>query len=349
MKKKNVLNLIKYYSEKNDAAFRNEAYEIAKYFDEINNYQLSEYIMGLLSSTNTFSPQMDEKTSHYFRKLETKSESLPLPEEIKEDILGIVNAVGHNVGVNKFLFQGPPGTGKTESVKQIARILNRELFIVDFNQLIDSKLGQTGKNIAELFDEIRDVPNPEKVVVLFDEIDILAVDRINSNDLREMGRATSSVLKGLDSINNKVVLIATTNLFNAFDKALIRRFDSVVDYGRYSNDDLIEIAEIILNEFLPKFKSAGRNMRLFKKIISNMDSIPYPGDLKNMIKTSLAFSNPNSEFDYLKRLCKSVLGDATSNIIELHARGFTLREMEILTGISKSQISREIKEAPDIE
>ena len=349
MKKKNVLNLIKYYSEKNDTAFRNEAYEIAKYFDEINNYQLSEYIMGLLSSTNTFSPQIDEAKSHYFKKVETSSESLPLPEEIKEDVLGIVNAVGHNVGVNKFLFQGPPGTGKTESVKQIARILDRELFIVDFNQLIDSKLGQTGKNIADLFDEIQGVPNPEKVVVLFDEIDILAVDRINSNDLREMGRATSSVLKGLDSINNKVVIIATTNLFSAFDKALIRRFDSVVDYGRYSDEDLIEIAEIILNEFLPKFKSAGRNMRLFKKIIGTMESIPYPGDLKNMIKTSLAFSNPNSEFDYLKRLCKSALGEMKSNIIELHAKGFTLRELEILTGISKSQISRDIKEVSDNE
>lgn len=343
MKKKNVLNLIKYYSEKNDMAFRNEAYEIARYFDEINNYELAEYIMGLLSSNNTFSPQIDDTTSQYFRKVDTSSKSLPLPEEIKDDILGIVNAVGHNIGVNKFLLQGPPGTGKTESAKQIARILNRELFIVDFNQLIDSKLGQTGKNIAELFDEIRNVPNPEKVVVLFDEIDILAVDRINSNDLREMGRATSSVLKGLDSINNKVVLIATTNLFNAFDKALIRRFDSVVDYGRYTNEDLIEIAEIILNEFLPKFKSAGRNMRLFKKIIANMDIIPYPGDLKNMIKTSLAFSNPNSEFDYLKRLSKSALGEITSNVIALQARGFTLREMEILTGISKTQISREIK------
>lgn len=349
MKKKNVLNLIKYYSEKNDIAFRNEAYEIAKYFDEINDYQLSEYIMGLLSNTNTFSPQVEESKSQYFRKLETSSDALPLPEEIKDDVLGIVNAVGHNVGINKFLFQGPPGTGKTESVKQIARILDRELFVVDFNQIIDSKLGQTGKNIAELFDEIQAVSNPEKVVVLFDEIDILAVDRINSNDLREMGRATSSVLKGLDSINNKVVIIATTNLFNVFDKALIRRFDSVVDYGRYSREDLIEIAEITLNKFLPKFKSAGRNMRLFKKIIGNMEEIPYPGDLKNMIKTSLAFSNPNSEFDYLKRLYKSALGEKKFNIIDLSNKGFTLREMELLTGVSKSQIAREIKEDSDNE
>ncbi len=30
MKKKNVINLIKYYSEDNDAGFRSEAYEIAR-------------------------------------------------------------------------------------------------------------------------------------------------------------------------------------------------------------------------------------------------------------------------------------------------------------------------------
>ena len=32
MKKKNVINLIKYYTERNDAAFRDEAYEIAVAF-----------------------------------------------------------------------------------------------------------------------------------------------------------------------------------------------------------------------------------------------------------------------------------------------------------------------------
>ena len=38
----------------------------------------------------------------------------------------------------------------------------------------------------------------DKVIFLFDEIDALALDRTNSHDLREMGRATSTLLKGLD-------------------------------------------------------------------------------------------------------------------------------------------------------
>lgn len=345
MKKKNVLNLIKYYAEKNDVAFRNEAYEIARNFDETNDYQLSEYIMALLSDTNTFSPQMEETTHMFFTKLDVNTDPLPLPDSIKNNILGIVNAVGYNAGINKFLFEGPPGTGKTETVKQIARILERELFVVDFDLVIDSKLGQTSKNIASLFDEIRNVSHPEKVVVLFDEIDAIAIDRINANDLREMGRATSSVLKGLDGLNDRVLLIATTNLYKSFDKALIRRFDSVIDFSDYTQEDLMEIGEIMLNELLLKFKSAGRNMRLFNKILGCMNPIPYPGELKNLIKTSLAFSDPNNEYDYLRRLFGAVDKQRVdADLKDMQNKGFTVREIEILTGVSKSQVSRELKE-----
>lgn len=345
MKKKNILNLIKYHAEKNDVAFRNEAYEIAKDFDNTNDYQLSEYIMALLSDTNTFIPQIEGSDNVFVKKMDISSGPLPLPEIIKDDILGIINAVGHNAGVNKFLFQGPPGTGKTESAKQIARILERELFIVDFDSLIDSKLGQTSKNISLLFDEISSVSNPNKVIILFDEIDAIAIDRINSNDLREMGRATSSVLKGLDSLNDKIVLIATTNLYNSFDKALTRRFDVVIDFSRYTQKDLVDIGEAILNDLLFKFRFAGRNMRLFKKILGFMDVIPYPGELKNLIKSSLAFSDPSNEYDYLKKLYLNTCKDNINmDLKSLQDKGLTLREIEILTGVSKSQVSRELKE-----
>ena len=345
MKKKNILNLIKYYAEKNDVAFKNEAYEIARYFDEIKDYQLSEYIIALLSDVNTFSPQMESDTHIFLKKMDINNTPLPLPDSIKDSVLGIMNAVGHNLGVNKFLFEGPPGTGKTETGKQIARILERELFIVEFDSIVDSKLGQTSKNIAALFDEIRNISHPEKIIILFDEIDAIAIDRINSNDLREMGRATSAVLKGLDNLSDNIVLIATTNLYKSFDKALTRRFDSIIDFGRYTQEELLEIAEIILNGLLTKFKNAGRNMRLFKKILSSMDVIPYPGELKNFIKTSLAFSSPNDEYDYLKRLYNTINKDNKENSLkDIQNKGFTVREIEILTGVSKSQVSRKSKE-----
>lgn len=300
--------------------------------------------MALLSGTNTFVPQDNEYSLPFFVKVNLTTENtLPLPTQIKNDIVGIINSIGHKVGLNKFLFEGEPGTGKTETVKQIARILDRELYVIDFDSVIDSKLGQTSKNLASVFEELSNLPHPEKVIILFDEIDSIALDRINSNDLREMGRVTSSMLKGLDGLSDNVVLIATTNLLKQFDKALLRRFDSVVNFNRYNKDELVEVAESILNNFLSKFKFAARNMRLFRKILLTMDHIPYPGDLKNIIKTSLAFSDPNNEYDYLKKFYESISpkNDATK-LKMLQNHGFTVREIELLTGVSKSQVSREL-------
>lgn len=344
MKKKNIINLIKYYSEKNDAGFRAEAYEIANDFDKSGDYQLSEYIMALMSNANIFLPQINDENLNFLQKVHLNQEPLPLPEAIKEDIVGVINAISHNAGINKFLFEGAPGTGKTETVKQVARILERELFIVDFDSVVDSKLGQTSKNIAALFNEIAKLPYPERAIVLFDEIDAIALDRLNSNDLREMGRATSSVLKGLDNLNETVVLIATTNLYNSFDKALSRRFDAIINFNRYSQDDLIEVAETIVNVLLTKFKFASKNTRLLKKVLKLMDPIPYPGELKNLLKTSLAFSSPNDEFDYLRKLYNAVDKKIGNDLKSMQDYGFTVREIEILTGVSKSQVSRELKE-----
>lgn len=158
-----------------------------------------------------------------------------------------------------------------------------------------------------------------------------------------MGRATTAVLKGLDELNDKIILIATTNLYKHFDKALIRRFDHVVDFNKYSQKDLAEISEIILNYYLSKFKKVSKNMNLFKKIISLKETLPYPGDLKNIIKTCLAFSDPENGYDYLKRLYKTLLDEEPSDLKKLKNQGFTTREIEALTGVSKSQVYRELK------
>lgn len=347
MKKKNVINLIRYHEEKNEAAFRAEALEIAKYFFDNGDNLVGDYIMGLLSNANVFIPQGSNFNLNYFEKINVGNTSLPLPKEIINDIYGIINAVNHNIGINKFLFEGPPGTGKTESVKQVARVLARELYSVDFSSIIDSKLGQTQKNMAEVFSEIKMLPRPDNVIILFDEIDAIAMDRINSQDIREMGRVTSSILKELDNLDARVIFIATTNLYKNLDKALTRRFDAIVSFDRYSKDDLLDISESILNEYLPKFEKAGRDIKLFRKIMSLLSNPPYPGELKNIIRTALAFSEPNSEYDYLKRLYTAILLQEKMqdlSVKELKDRGFTVRDVEKLTGIPKSNVSRMLKE-----
>jgi hypothetical protein len=348
MKKRSVINLIRYHAENNNAAFRTEAFDIARDFDAAGDYQLAEYIMALMSDANAFVPQSSDGSSEFFRKLELPTSPLPLPEGISNDITGIINAIGHNAGVNKFLFQGPPGTGKTETAKQIARIVGRDVYAVDFNTVIDSKLGQTAKNICSLFLDINSLVHPEKAIVLFDEIDALALDRINQHDVREMGRATSSLLKELDSMGDQVVLIATTNLYSSLDKALVRRFDTTIDFGRYGKDDLLEIADTLMGNLLSRFKYAGRDMRLFRRVMSLMPELPYPGELQNMLKSAVAFSNPGDEFDYMRRLYSMACPNGSlSDLAGLRAQGFTIREIATLANVPRSTVSRELKGTDD--
>lgn len=346
MKKKQIINLIRAHYDHDENQFRKASNDVARSFDEEGDYQLAQYLMSLISNVNMFKPQSISFESQFFKKVALDGPSLFLPSSIMADIKGIMNAVNHHVGVNKFLFEGAPGTGKTESAKQVARLLQRSLFSVDFNEIIDSKMGQTAKNISIVFNEINRMPQSNKVVVLFDEIDAIALDRVNANDIREMGRATSNILKALDNVNDDVVIIATTNLYNQLDKAFRRRFDSIVDFDRYSKADLVnDIGVGILNNYLKDFTKVGRDTKLFKKILNTCPTLPNPGELKNLIKVSLAFSNPDSHFDYLIRLYQS-LNKQNLNLdpAKLKKQGFTVREIGVLKNISKSQAARILKE-----
>lgn len=343
MKKKNVINLIKYHIDKNDKEFRNEAYEIASSFQKKGDEELARYVMALLSNANTFSPQSMNEHSEFFIKIDDPSNSFKIPASIEKDIIGILNAVNKRSNVKKFLFVGDSGTGKTEAAKQIARILDRELYSVQFDRIVDSKLGQTSKNLIQVFDDINNLRNPEKVIILFDEIDAIALDRINSNDLREMGRVTSTLLKEVDRMDGNVLLIATTNLYKQFDRALLRRFDFVVNFNRYSKEDLSEIADGILSSELKKYPNVKPDFKILHKIYDLTNFLPYPGDLKNIIRSAVAFSDMKNEYGYLSKIYEALLGSkSVDNLKELQEQGFTVREIEKITGIPKSSVAREI-------
>ena len=226
----------------------------------------------------------------------------------------------------------------------MARLLNRVLLTVNFNEVIDSKLGQTSKNISTVFNEINNMPNLSRVIILFDEIDSLALNRLDNRDVREMGRATSSILKELDNVNPDAVIIATTNLYDKFDPAFRRRFDAVINFDRYTQKDLLDVAEALLNNYLSRFSSVNRDIKLFRKILMSVDKVPNPGELKNIIKVALAFSDPQNPYDYLSRLYKDLHHSQELDLKALRDQKFTLREIGILTNTPKSTVARELKE-----
>lgn len=346
MKKQNIINLVKYYVEKNDSAFRNEVLEIANDFHNNGDVEICSYLMDLISTTNYYQPQNNYRDLIFLKKHTNSNKPLYLPEVIQDDILGIVRSANKNISISKILFYGKPGTGKTESAFQIARLMNRDILTVKMEDLIDSHLGQTSKNIVTLFDEIKHLYS-NNIVILFDEIDALVMNRVNNNDLREMGRVTSTFLKELDSLSDSIILIATTNLVEYIDSALLRRFDAKISFDRYSNEDLIEVSEFILKDLLRKASSSKADSRLFRKILTTVEKIPYPGDMLQIIKIALAFSDDSNQYDYLRRLYIELNKNGDISIQKLTSQGFTTREIEILTGIPKSSVARKLKDDID--
>lgn len=74
-----------------------------------------------------------------------------------------------------------------------------------------------------------------------------------------------------------------------------------------------------------------------------MKDVPYPAELSNIIKTSIAFSNPGEPYDYMRRLYKEATGQTVPDAKTLRQQGFSMREIEMLTGTPISTLSRELK------
>ena len=67
---------------------------------------------------------------------------------------------------NKILLHGPSGCGKTLSAYVLAGELNRPLIIVNLGTVISSRLGETSKNLTQIFK----TAVQEKAIVLLDEL-----------------------------------------------------------------------------------------------------------------------------------------------------------------------------------
>ena len=209
MKRLDIVNLIRCHKEGDEEGFNRQATIIAEGIYEKGDKELANYIISLISSSFTIVPQENKiKTLGVLEKQNYSKKPLYIPDKLKNELVGLTNACKKNIGLNCFLFYGSPGTGKTEAASNIARLLKRDLWVVNIAQLIDSHLGETSKNIASLFDSINSFEFKSSMVVLFDEIDSLAFNRTDSRDLREMSRATTELFKGLDSLSNEEICIS---------------------------------------------------------------------------------------------------------------------------------------------
>ena len=124
------------------------------------------------------------------------------------------------------LLVGPPGTGKTMTANVLAGELRLPLFLIRIEVLITKFMGETAAKLRLVFDAVEET----RGVYLFDEVDALAGDRTHTNDVGEIRRVLNSFLQFLEADTSPSLVVAATNHPALLDKALFRRFDSVIIY-----------------------------------------------------------------------------------------------------------------------
>ncbi len=124
------------------------------------------------------------------------------------------------------MFAGPPGTGKTLSAEIVASSLGLDLLVVDLSALVSKWLGETEKNISEVFA----AADRCQAMLFFDEADAIFGRRTDGGDAqgRWANLETAHLLGRIDAFDGLVVL--ATNLRGNIDDAFVRRLDVVVEF-----------------------------------------------------------------------------------------------------------------------
>lgn len=124
------------------------------------------------------------------------------------------------------LFYGPPGTGKTMAAQVIARETGLELYRVDLSQIFNKYIGETEKNIGRIFEEAKKAD----IILFFDEADSLFSKRteVSSSNDRHSNAEISYLLQKMEEHDG--VTILSTNLYQNFDPAFLRRITYTVHF-----------------------------------------------------------------------------------------------------------------------
>jgi transitional endoplasmic reticulum ATPase len=193
----------------------------------------------LYSTIRAFKAQM----SSNFEVPDVGFEDIAGYDEVKEHIQRAIDiVVGHHrlppeydhlrtkLIPRGFIFHGPPGTGKTLFAKAIANKMNATILVVSGPEIMGTYVGESERNVREIFAEARrNAPS----VVVFDEFDSIASRRSEHSDggSRAGNAVVAQILTEMDGFRPEVptLVIGTTNRLNLIDEALLRpsRFETI--------------------------------------------------------------------------------------------------------------------------
>ncbi|TBL59564.1 AAA family ATPase [Hafnia paralvei] len=268
-------------------------------------------------------------------------------ESVKHQDKLIENGLSGRLGL---LLSGPPGTGKTLIAGHIASRLNRPLYVVRLDSVISSLLGDTAKNLRQIFDF---VPSKNGIIFL-DEVDAVAKLRDDRHEVGELKRVVNTLIQGLDSLDDNAVVIAATNHAGLLDPAIWRRFPFKIKFSVPNAD----VREALWNHFLYQDKGEEKLIKALAVISEGLSGADIetisisnrrqsiltntPINLATVIKSIISTSRESSgvvEADNMNI-------DSKKQILKLltNTKLFTQSELGQILTLSRQTISTYLKE-----
>jgi SpoVK/Ycf46/Vps4 family AAA+-type ATPase len=121
---------------------------------------------------------------------------------------------------NRVLLEGPPGNGKTSLAEAIAAETMLPFYVVRYEGVVSSFLGETTSRLDNVFEFAR----TRRCVLFFDEFDTIAKERSDQHETGEIKRVVSTLLLQIDRLPAHVIAICATNHAELLDRAAWRRF-----------------------------------------------------------------------------------------------------------------------------
>jgi SpoVK/Ycf46/Vps4 family AAA+-type ATPase len=154
---------------------------------------------------------------------------------------------------SRVLLVGPPGTGKTTLAEALAEAVSVSLFVVRYELMIGSYLGETASRLKRVFDYARTTP----CVLFFDEFDAIGKERGDIHETGEIKRVVTSLLMQIDELPSYTIVAAATNHPELLDRASWRRFQIRINLPLPNQKELADDIEMFLGRFneRPEFSS----------------------------------------------------------------------------------------------
>ena len=231
-----LISLVKAGSEGNNELFRKTAEAIIAEERAKHHNPLADRLVACLNSKSStprparaYDGEQNGPTLFYEMRPRRQLSSIILPDEVQQACRDLIEEQ-HRADLlrshcieprHRILLSGPPGNGKTTLAETIAYELAVPMYVVRYESIIGSYLGETAVRLSKLFSQAR----TEHCVLFFDEFDAIGKERGDIHETGEIKRVVSSLLLQVDQLPSHVVLVTATNHGELLDRAAWRRFE----------------------------------------------------------------------------------------------------------------------------